>query len=177
MKNPNRMKFTILILLLFSIGFANAQILKAEIIATGLTCSMCSNAINKQLKKIADVDSVGTDLNTNTFIVYLKKDRNIQPRILKESVENPGFFVGAMVLTVQFNDLNSESKPTVKIDNSTLVFIDDQPEFSNEITKVKIFDKGYVTQKEYKKLLKSLSKHPTYAIENEDDYHLKIIQK
>ena len=34
----------------------NAQISKAEIVATGLTCSMCSNAINKQLKSLTEVD-------------------------------------------------------------------------------------------------------------------------
>jgi copper chaperone CopZ len=46
-----------------------AQISKAEIIATGLTCSMCSNAINKQLKTLPEVVTVETDLNTNTFTV------------------------------------------------------------------------------------------------------------
>ncbi|MFN6071294.1 MAG: heavy-metal-associated domain-containing protein, partial [Bacteroidota bacterium] len=49
-----------------------AQVKKAEIIATGLTCSMCSNAIYKQLNTIVGVDSVLTDLNTNTFTVFLK---------------------------------------------------------------------------------------------------------
>ena len=58
--------------LMFSIK-SNAQIIKAEIRATGLTCSMCSNAINKQLKSMTEVVNVETDLNTNTFTVTLKK--------------------------------------------------------------------------------------------------------
>ncbi len=52
---------------------ANAQINKAEIIATGLTCSMCSNAIQKQIESLPEVVSVETDLNTNTFIVLFKE--------------------------------------------------------------------------------------------------------
>ncbi|MBK8850443.1 MAG: heavy-metal-associated domain-containing protein [Saprospiraceae bacterium] len=63
--------FTLTAVLVFA--NADAQISKAEIVATGLTCSMCSNAINKQLKSLTDVDSVVIDLNTNTFVVHLKK--------------------------------------------------------------------------------------------------------
>jgi copper chaperone CopZ len=44
---------------------------------------MCSNAINKQLKKI-EVDSVATDLNTNTFVVYLKKENALSPMVSKK---------------------------------------------------------------------------------------------
>ena len=43
--------------LMFSLN-SNAQIVKAEIRATGLTCSMCSNAINKQLKTVPEVVNV-----------------------------------------------------------------------------------------------------------------------
>ena len=60
------------IVLMFSIK-SNAQIVKAEIRATGLTCSMCSNAINKQLKSMPEVINVETDLNTNTFTVELER--------------------------------------------------------------------------------------------------------
>ena len=58
--------------MMFSIS-GNAQIVKAEIRATGLTCSMCSNAINKQLKALPEVSNVETDLNTNTFTVTFKE--------------------------------------------------------------------------------------------------------
>jgi copper chaperone CopZ len=61
-----------------------AQISKAEI-ATGLTCSMCSNAINKQLKTLPEVVTVETDLNTNTFTVTLKEG-DLSPKVFKEKV-------------------------------------------------------------------------------------------
>jgi copper chaperone CopZ len=62
-----------------------AQISKAEIIATGLTCSMCSNAINKQLKTLPEVVTVETDLNTNTFTVTLKEGNDLSPKYLRKS--------------------------------------------------------------------------------------------
>jgi copper chaperone CopZ len=169
-------QLTLVTLLIIALSLkANAQISKAEIIATGLTCSMCSNAINKQLKTLSEVDSVSTDLNTNTFTVYLKKDNMLKPRILKESVEKAGFFVGSMVLTVAFNKEEVKENQVVKAGEISYVVVDAKPKTLNGETKVQVLDKGFVTVKEYKKLTKSLVKTPSYAIENEDDYHVKAL--
>ena len=151
------------------------QIQKAEIVATGLTCSMCSNAINKQLKSLEGVDKVETDLNTNTFTVILKPDHAITPATLKNSVEKAGFFVGSMVITVSLNQVVPKDNATVQTQGATLVFVDSKEKSLQGETKLKIQDKGYVTQKEYKKLQKSYSKYPTYSVENESDFHVKVI--
>lgn len=170
------MKNTILYIALFLFTLnAHSQIAKVEIIATGLTCSMCSNAINKQFKALSEVEKVDTDLNTNTFTVYLKKDAEITPRILKDSVEKAGFFVGSMVVTMQFENLKITDNLSVNENNLSLVFIDSKPKTLNGATRVKILDKGFVTQKEFKKLSKLYAKYPSYTFENEDNYHLKTI--
>lgn len=163
-----------LILMAFSAPL-NAQISKAEIIATGLTCSMCSNAIIKQLSAMSEVDSVTTDLNTNTFVVYLKKNNVLQPKLLKQRVEKAGFFIGSLVLTMSFDNLKIDNNSIVKKGDNTLVFVDTKAKVLSGETKVKVLDKGYITQKEHKKMMKSFSKLPSYAFENEDDYHLKAL--
>ena len=86
MKNNKIIKRNVVltIILLISATMSNAQISKIELRATGLTCSMCSNAIFKQLESISDVDSVETDLNTNTFVVFLKKENTLNPKYFKE---------------------------------------------------------------------------------------------
>jgi len=38
-----------------------------------------------------------------------------------------------------------------------------------------VVDKGYVTEKEFKKLSKSYKNVETYASNNEDDFHIKIL--
>lgn len=152
-----------------------SQITKAEIMATGLTCSMCSNAINKQLKSLTQVDSIGTDLNTNTFTVYFKKDNSAEPKVLKKAVEKAGFFVGSMVLTAKFHTDKIEDNTTVKMDDATYTFIDIKKPVMHEETKYRVLDKGFVTQKEYKKLVKSYAKYPGYATEDENDYYLKTL--
>ena len=120
----------------------NAQISKAEIVATGLTCSMCSNAINKQLKSLTEVDSVVIDLNTNTFVVHLKKEAMISPRILKERVEKAGFFVGSMIVTMNFDNTDISENIKVEKEGIALVIIDSKSKVLHGETKAKIMDKG-----------------------------------
>lgn len=149
--------------LMFSMK-SNAQISKAEIRATGLTCSMCSNAINKQLKSLPEVVNVETDLNTNTFTITLKEGNELSPKVFKEKVEKAGFFIGSLVVT---------AKPETIAKNS-YILVNDRP---NNVTEIQfqVVDKGYVTEKEYKKLSKSYKNFETYASNNEDDFHIKIL--
>lgn len=157
--------------MLFAAGVANAQISKAEIVATGLTCSMCSNAIQKQLKALNGADSVNTDLNTNTFTVYLKKENELTPKTFKDRVEKAGFFIGSLILTMPFDNLKVEGNTKA----GNYIFVDTKPQTLSGETKIKVLDKGFVTAKEYKKLLKSFSNSPTYSLENEEDFHLRIL--
>ena len=166
MKNINKLKIIAALLLIVNVTNVNAQIIKAEIKATGLTCSMCSNAINKQLKTINQVINVETDLNTNTFIVTASKDNNLTPNIFKEKVEKAGFFIGSLIITV----------PTIATISNTYINVENESSNADEV-QIKILDKGYVTNKEYKKLLKSLKKIETYSLNNENDFHIKIIKK
>lgn len=167
------MKKIIVLLQCISLAIAvNAQqITKVEIMATGLTCSMCSNAINKQLKTIAEVEKVDIDLNKNLFVVILKADNKLTPKTFKDKVEKAGFFIGSMVLSVNFANQNVEDNK--QIDN--YIFIDTKAQTLNGLAKVKVLDKGYVTAKEYKKLAKTFVKYQTYAKGGEGIFHLKAI--
>lgn len=154
---------------------ANAQIIKAELMATGLTCSMCSNAINKQLKALTDVENVTTDLNTNTFTVYLKKGNSFTPKTFRDKVEKAGFFVGSLVLTMPFNNIKAADNVAYNLNNVSYIFVDTKPQVLKGEVKVKVLDKGFVTQKEFKKLQKSFVKYPSYAVNNELNFHLKTL--
>lgn len=149
--------------LMFSIK-SNAQIVKAEIRATGLTCSMCSNAINKQLKSMPEVVNVETDLNTNTFTVTLKEGNDLSPKVFKDKVEKAGFFIGSLLLT---------AKPET-ITKSSYILVNDKKSNASEV-QFQVVDKGYVTEKEFKKLSKSYKNIETYASNNEEDFHIKMI--
>lgn len=143
--------FGIFIFIALTLNASSQQITKAEIIATGLTCSMCSNAIYKQLKATDGVDSVKTDLNKNMFIVFLSETRNVSPVVLKEKIEKAGFFVGSF--EAYFNFSNTTVSENKQIGN--YIFLDAKTQKLNGIAKAKILSKGFVTVKEFKKLQKT----------------------
>ena len=116
-----------------------AQISKVEIIATGLTCSMCSNAINKQLKTLPEVTKVDTDLDKSTFVIQLKNPNNLTPKHFNDKVEKAGFSVGSMVVTAASSIV--VTAPYQAINN---------PITTATLHRIKILDKGYVSTKEFK---------------------------
>lgn len=165
----------LLAVLLFTVSMASySQISKVEIVATGLTCSMCSNAINKQLKALAEVEKVTTDLNTNTFTVELKEGSKISPLRLKQSVEKAGFYVGSMILTIALEKPTLDDNFTTAINDDTYIFVDAASKKLSDVITVKVLDKGFVTSKEYKKLVKTMTKYPTYSAANANTFHLKL---
>lgn len=175
MKKLNLKTIILAILIMVVSPQSYSQISKVEIVATGLTCSMCSKSINNQLKAIPEVDSINTDLNTNTFIVFLKKGTNIKPRTLKERVEKAGFFVGSMIATMTFDNLKIEDNSTFNKDGLNLIFVDPKTKILNGKIRLKILDRGFVTQKEYKRNLKNLSKYPSYNNNSKEESHITII--
>ena len=166
MKKINNFYILMLSIVTLSGTTATAQISKAEIKATGLTCSMCSNAIYKQLKSMPDVADVETDLNTNTFTVKLKEGNTTSPKAFKDNVEKAGFFIGSLVLTTT----------AATIQQDQYVLINNNKSSTNSEVQIQVLDKGYVTEKEFKKLSKSLKAIETYASNNESDFHIKMIK-
>lgn len=167
MKILNKKYIVVLLLLtMFTTTTINAQILKAEIRALGLTCSMCSNAINKQLESLPEVKSIDIDLNTNTFIVNLSDSNSLLPSVFKEKVENAGFFIGSLILTV----------PSQTVLESPYIIVKDSVAQQKQV-KVQVLDKAYVTAKEFKKLSKTYKNVETFREINENDFHVLIINE
>ena len=103
---------------------ADAQFSKADLQATGLTCAMCSNAINKALQKVSYVESVESDIKNSSFAIVFKKDAVVNIDALKEAVEDAGFSVGGLRLTGLFNELKITADQHIKIGNSNhLIFL------------------------------------------------------
>ena len=149
-------KIVILTVLFFVAVIGNAQISKAELTATGLTCSMCSKATYKQLMSIAEVEKVEPDLNNTAFIIYFKNGSAANISDIKSKVEDAGFSVGELVVTFNFNNQQAENNSSFTINNSTYTFMDTKSATLNGDKKVKILDKGYIVEKEYKQMSKTL---------------------
>lgn len=69
----------------------------------GMTCSMCSNAIQKHLKDVPGVASVSVSLSTNTARIEYEESDACNAEMLKEEIEDIGYTV---------DDVITERKPS-----------------------------------------------------------------
>ena len=138
------------IAILFSLT-ATAQVSKVSLQASGLTCSMCSNSINKSLKTLDFVEKVDANIKTSTFEITFKPNSSVDFDLLKKKVENAGFSVSRFVALVHFDDVKLSANRPVKIGDKTFEFVNAKEAALNGDKPVQIIDKGFVSAKEYKK--------------------------
>ncbi|MDI9336940.1 MAG: heavy-metal-associated domain-containing protein [Alphaproteobacteria bacterium] len=172
-------KFVFLCLTILCIKNLNAQIYKAELLANGLTCSMCSNATLNQLKTISFIDSIDTDVEQAKFILYFKPNADYNLNTIRLKVEDAGFSVGSLVLFMNFNNLAVEDDFHYTVGDKTYHFMDTKTQTLNAVQTVKVIDRGFITPKEHKKFLKQSSKYSCYKTGKMDNivtlYHLKVV--
>lgn len=136
---------------LFSM-LTNAQFTKATLQATGLTCAMCSNAINKALLKVPFVESVKSDIKNSAFSIVFKQGAAIDIDALKDAVDDAGFSVGSLKMIGVFNDVKIAPDEHVKIGNENFHFLNVSSQVLNGEKTFTVLDKNFVTPKEFKKI-------------------------
>ena len=169
-------KFVLFILTGLLVLQSQAQFTKASLQATGLTCAMCNNAINKALQKVSFVESVKSDIKNSAFNIVFKENDNINIDALKKAVEDAGFSVGSLKLTGNFAEATVSKDHPVKIGNDNFHFLNmDGQSLSGEKT-VTVVDKNYMTAKDFKKysaVLKEAASQ-TVTMQNGKIYYVVI---
>ncbi len=128
-----------------------AQPVKVSLQASGLTCSMCSNAINKALKTLDFVDKVDANIKNSSFEVTFKEGTAIDFDKMKQKVENAGFSVAQFSATIHFDNVAAKNDNHFTTDGRSFHFLGIKDQVLNGDQTVRIIDKGFVTSKEYKK--------------------------
>src|SRR5690349_21179107 len=71
LKHMNKILMTIVMMMTVS---SYAQISNAKLVASGLTCSMCSKAIYEALQKVNTIESVKANIKESSYDIVFKKD-------------------------------------------------------------------------------------------------------
>jgi copper chaperone CopZ len=146
------MKKIILSFLLISLSMLGfSQFEKVELQASGLTCSMCSNAINKALKTLPFVESIQTDLNQNLFTIVLKRNMPIDFDAISKKVEGAGFSVAKCWVLADLHNLNLHNDEHIVLDGLNIHFMNVKSQTLNGPSRLQLIDKHFVQQKEYKR--------------------------
>jgi len=137
-------------LVVLSVGIANAQITKAELQVSGLTCSMCSKATEKSLRTLDFISDIKVDLNKNIFLLTFKKDAPVDIDMISKKVQNSGFFVNNLKLTFNLNNVKPDNN-YFGFEGNTYKLMNTAPSVLNGPVAVTVVDKGFAPANVYKK--------------------------
>ncbi|MEP6749182.1 MAG: heavy-metal-associated domain-containing protein [Bacteroidota bacterium] len=144
-------KIIILFVLIASITQLHAQFTKATIQASGLTCAMCSRAIDNALKEVSFVSSVQPDIKNSGFNIVFKQGEPVDIDVLKKAVEDAGFFVAKFTITGVFSNTAIKNDEHVAIEGKEYHFLNVHDQVLNGEKNLIIVDKNFLTQSAFKK--------------------------
>jgi copper chaperone CopZ len=130
---------------------ASAQFKSANLTAAGLTCAMCTRAINNALDKLPFVESVEANIKTSSFDIRFRDGKAISFDEIKNAVEGAGFSVSKLSVKTDFHNVSVKPDAHVKVGDKTLHFLKVPSSTLNGEKTVTIVDKSFLNAKEFKK--------------------------
>ncbi len=146
-----KMKKTLLSLLLIcyiNVGFT--QISKAELQASGLTCSMCNLSIKKSLEKIKFIDSIVSSIETASYILTFKQGEIVDFNRIKNAVESAGFTIGQLSFVTQLSGVKELTKNSFTLDGVEFR-VNEDFNSTNPYVEFYITNKGFLNEKRFNK--------------------------
>ena len=135
----------------------------ADLQANGLTCAMCSNAINKALQALPFIQTVKADIKHSTFHITFRSASDngteISADAIRQAVEKAGFSVGKLQLNGDLQGVSVGADKHVKIGSSLYHFVGVGEQVLGPDAKVTVVDKNFLTEKQFRKIA-SASKMP-----------------
>ncbi|MFN5334465.1 MAG: heavy-metal-associated domain-containing protein [Bacteroidota bacterium] len=171
---------TLFLLIAFSFYLPAQTIVSAELQAAGLTCSMCSNAIQKALKSIPFVEEVEPDLKNSSFLIQFKDHPNVMIQAVRNAVEDAGFSIASLKMKIK-NEAGSLSKvQPVLIGRQFICIADIELESwkDQSMIEVLIIDRHFLTEKKWKQYQKLITQSQCVqpAPANGFMYHAVVIK-
>jgi copper chaperone CopZ len=150
MKTRIIITFSVILLLAKSFA-ADAQIKSASLQAAGLTCAMCTKAIDKALSKVPFVKEVKPDIKSSSFLVTFKEGQTLDFDALGKAVEDAGFSVARLQLKGQFDNIKVENDKEVRISGNIFHFTHVNDQTLNGEKTIMLIDKNFLSAKDFKK--------------------------
>jgi copper chaperone CopZ len=146
------MKKTVLfIAIMLAVVQLNAQFTRATLQATGLTCAMCSNAINKALQAKPFIESVKSDIKNSSFSIVFREKADFDIDDIRKAVEDAGFAIGSLKLAGNFNGIRIGDDAHAQIGERHFHVINASGKTLNGEQTVTVVDKDFLTAKQFRK--------------------------
>jgi copper chaperone CopZ len=128
-----------------------AQIQSANLQASGLTCSMCSNSIHQALVKLPFIEKVHANIKMSSFDITFNSIENVDIDALKNAVEDAGFFVAGLSLRTQVSSITIGKDTHLDLDGRLFHFLNAAGQSLDGNVTFQIVDRGFVPAKTFKK--------------------------
>lgn len=152
------MKNILFVLALVASSFTSfAQFKSAQLVASGLTCSMCSKSIFKALKNLQAVDSVDVDIDKSVFSIYFKQEVPISPDEIKDAVTGAGFAVADLRIVAALPSIKLEKDTHFEYQGATYHVLSASGKTISGNQEFRLVDKDFVPAAEFKKIKKGNS--------------------
>lgn len=145
-------KLRFLLVMLFVAGAVSGQFDQARLQATGLTCAICSKAIQKALEVLPFVEKVSPDLKTSSFEINFRKNAVADADALRMAVEEAGFFVGRLTLRGQFEALPISAAGYCRIGKQHYRFLNAGGRVLSGQQTIQLQEKHFLTIRDFKKI-------------------------
>ena len=155
-------KILFFVTVLFSLGVSAQQVNKVSLQASGLTCSMCSNAINKAIKSLDFVEKVDANIKNSSFDIYFRPGASIDFDKLKKKVEDAGFSVASFIASIHFDAVKMQNDNCILIGETAFQFINAKEQVLDGDKMIKFLNKGFILARDYKKNSSLLISKPCY---------------
>jgi copper chaperone CopZ len=144
-------KIITIIIIVLAGSRAMAQFNSANLQAAGLTCAMCTKAINNSLEKLSFIQSVSADIKSSSFHIAFKKEVSVDFDLIKKAVNDAGFSVARLNVTGTFSGVAVQNDTHVQIDGKTFHFLNISNQTLSGEKTLLITDKDFIGGKEFKK--------------------------
>jgi copper chaperone CopZ len=144
-------KLVIFLLMSVSLQSIQGQFSKASLLASGLTCSMCSKAVKEALQAVPFVQEVKVDIKSQEYNIAFKEGSNVDFDALKKAVEDAGFSVAFLKVTGNLTNVTAQKDKHAVIDGKNFHFLNGNNEVLNGNVTFTIVEKNFLTAKDLKK--------------------------
>jgi copper chaperone CopZ len=135
---------------------ASGQITTATLEASGVTCSLCSKAIQKAVEKVPFVQQVTVDVKMQVYNVIFKKNSAMHFDDIQKAVEDAGFSVANLKVTGNFENLQLPKDENIRIGDQTFYFLNANGQILDGEKTFTLVDKNFLTPKAFKKYSASI---------------------
>ncbi len=142
--------FLLLWMILFIPNNINAQFISATLGIHGLTCSLCSYGVEREIDKLDFVENIQMDLNQNIATIVFRKDKPVHMKDLVSAVYKAGFSVGYTQALFSFDQLTIEEQLYFTYQGNQYFILERKTETLKGEHIVRFIDKKYVINKEFK---------------------------